>query len=175
MLQRRPLLLLLLLLLLSKLTVFGSHMVKVAKTDQELCIALILGRPANFWWQEMQSSLVQSRITYIWCWPWVLTSVFQGCSHLFWNRVGPEIKKAVRLSHFSIFLGLPWDFNSKGTQILKNWRGRYPTFDTFVISDNDVQIFWVFLDLLPPPCPNLIYRPSITKFRISWTPPLPPP
>ena len=41
-------LLFLLLLLSLKLTVFGSHMVKVAKTDQEVCIALILGRPANF-------------------------------------------------------------------------------------------------------------------------------
>ena len=118
-LQRRPLLLL---LLLSKLTVFGSHMVKVAKTDQELCIALILGRPANFWWQEMQSSLVQSRITYIWCWPWVLTSVFQGCSPLFWNKVGPEIKTAIRLAHFSIFLRLPWNLDRKGTLIFKKER-----------------------------------------------------
>ena len=40
-------------------------------------------------------------------------------------------------------------------------------------SINDVQIFGVFFDPLPPPCPNFIYWPLISKVRISWTPSLP--
>ena len=38
---------------------------------------------------------------------------------------------------------------------------------------NDVRIFGVVLDPLPPPCPNFIYWPLISKVRISWTPSLP--
>ena len=40
-------------------------------------------------------------------------------------------------------------------------------------SINDVPILGVFFDPLPPPCPNFIYWPFISKVQISCNPSLP--